>query len=128
MGEDGATCAEGLRGSAAVLIALSTTHKIGLGAIAGAFIVFALACSFLFPRWNPNFPGRRVGLFVVMTVLFMLAELGAVEKFAAESKSEAAGPAETTTTTGSTTTAPAPTGDAAAGKKVFASAGCTACH
>jgi mono/diheme cytochrome c family protein len=127
MGEDGATCPEGLVGSAAVLIALSTTHKIGLGAIAGAFIVFALACSFLFPRWNPNFPGRRVGLFVVMTVLFMLAELGAVEKFAAES-SEAAGPAETTTTTGSTTTTPAPTGDPAAGKAVFASAGCSACH
>jgi len=111
-----------------VLIALSTSHKIGLGGIAGAFIVFALLCSFVFPRWNPNFPGRRVGLFVVITILFMLAELGAVEKFAAESESSAAEPAATTTTTGSTTTAPAPTGDAEAGKAVFTSAGCAACH
>jgi mono/diheme cytochrome c family protein len=110
-----------------VLIALETSHKIGLGGIAGLFIVFALACSFLFPRWNPNFPGRRVGLCVVRVLLFTIAELGAVEKFAKESESEAAEPAETTTT-GSTTTAPAPTGDAAAGKAVFTSAGCAACH
>jgi mono/diheme cytochrome c family protein len=110
-----------------VLLALSTGHQVGLGVIAGLFIVFALLSSFVFPRMNPNFPGRRVGLFVVIVVVFMLAELGAVEKFAAESKSEAAGPSETTTTTQSTTTA-APTGDAAAGKTVFASSGCTACH
>jgi mono/diheme cytochrome c family protein len=116
-----------------VLLALATSHKIGLGVIAGLFIVFALACSFLFPRWNPNFPGRRVGVFVLIVALFTIAELGAVEKFAAESESEAAEPAETTTTSGGTTTegtttAPEPTGDAAAGKAVFASAGCSACH
>jgi mono/diheme cytochrome c family protein len=111
-----------------VLLALATSHKIGLGGIAGLFIVFALACSFLFPRWNPNFPGRRVGLFVLIVLVFTIAELGAVEKFAAESESEAAEPAETTTTGESTTTAPPPTGDAAAGKAVFASAGCSACH
>lgn len=34
----------------------------------------------------------------------------------------------TATTTATTTTAPAPTGDATAGKAVFASAGCSACH
>jgi mono/diheme cytochrome c family protein len=34
----------------------------------------------------------------------------------------------TTTATGGTTTEPAATGDATAGKQVFASAGCTACH
>jgi mono/diheme cytochrome c family protein len=111
-----------------VLLALSTGHMVGLGVIAGLFIVFALLCSFVFPRMNPNFPGRRVGLFVVLVVLFMLAELGAVEKFAAESESEAAGPSETTTTTGSTTTAPAPTGDPVAGKAVFSASGCNACH
>jgi mono/diheme cytochrome c family protein len=116
-----------------VLLALSTSHKVGLGVIAGLFIVFALLCSFVIPRTNPNFPGRRVGLFVLLVLVFMAAELGAVEKFAAESESEAAGPGETTTTTtgattpGSSTTAPV-IGDAAAGKTVFASAGCSACH
>jgi mono/diheme cytochrome c family protein len=110
-----------------VLLALSTSHKVGLGVIAGLFIVFALVCSFVFPRWNPNFPGRRVGLFVLVVAVFTLAELGAVEKFAVESESEAAEPAETTTT-GSTTTAPPPTGDPQAGIAVFKSAGCGACH
>jgi cytochrome c oxidase subunit 2 len=111
-----------------VLLALSTSHEIGLGGVAGFFILFSLICSFVLPRMNPSFPGRRVGLFVLVVALLTLAELGAVEKFAAESESEAAGPAETTTTPESTTTAPAPTGDPAAGKKVFASAGCAACH
>ena len=114
-----------------MLLALTTSHKVGLGVVAGLFIVFALLCSFVFPRMNPNFPGRRVGLFVLLVAVFTIAELGAVEKFAVESTSEAAGPAETTTTTTtpeSTTTAPAPTGDAEAGKAVFSSAGCAACH
>jgi mono/diheme cytochrome c family protein len=111
-----------------VLLALSTSHEVGLGVVAGLFIVFALLCSFVFPRMNANFPGRRVGLFVVLVALFTIAELGAVEKFAAESESEAAGPSGAITTTESTTTAPAPTGDAAAGKTVFTSAGCGACH
>ena len=111
-----------------MLLALSTSHEVGLGVVAGLFIVFAILCSFVFPRMNPSFPGKRVGLFVVVVVLFTIAELGAVEKFAAESESEAAEPAETTTTTESTTTAPAPTGDAAAGKAVFTNSGCGACH
>ena len=33
-----------------MLLALSTGHKLGLGVIAGLFIVFALLCSFVFPR------------------------------------------------------------------------------
>jgi mono/diheme cytochrome c family protein len=112
-----------------VLLALSTSHEVGLGVVAGIFIVFSLLCSFVFPRMNPNFPGKRIGLFVGVVVLLMLAQLGAVEKFAAEPESEAATPAETeSTTTGSTTTAPAPTGDPAAGKTVFTSSGCGACH
>jgi mono/diheme cytochrome c family protein len=111
-----------------VLLALSTSHEIGLAVVAGIFIVFALLCSFVFPRMDPKFPGRRVGLFVFVVALLTLAELGAVEKFAVESESEAAKPAETTTTPESTTTAPAPAGDAAAGKAVFTSAGCAACH
>ncbi len=111
-----------------MLLALSTSHEVALGVVAGIFIVFALVCSFVFPRMNPNFPGRRVGLFVGVVALLMIAQLGAVEKFAAEEESDAAEPAETTTTE-TTTTAPAPpTGDAAAGKAVFTASGCGACH
>jgi mono/diheme cytochrome c family protein len=110
-----------------VLLALSTAHELGLGLVALTFIVFALLSSFVFPRWNPNYPGKRLGLFLVVVVLFVIAELAAVEKFAAESKAAGEKPTGSTTTTQTTTSAP-PTGDAAAGKAVFASAGCSACH
>jgi mono/diheme cytochrome c family protein len=109
-----------------VLLALSTGHEIGLGVVALVFIGFALASSFLFPRRNPNYPGKRLGLFLGVVVLLTVAQLAAVERFAAESK--AAEPTTSTTTTTQTTTSAAPTGDAAAGKAVFASSGCAACH
>jgi mono/diheme cytochrome c family protein len=110
-----------------VLLALSTAHKVGLFTVAAIFIVFAVLCSFVFPRMNANFPGRRMGLFLAAVAILTIAELGAVERFAVESESEAAEPAETTTTE-STTTAPPPTGDVTAGEKVFAASGCAACH
>jgi mono/diheme cytochrome c family protein len=113
-----------------VLLALSTGHELGLGIVAGIFIAFALLSSFVFPRRDPSYPGKRLGLFLVVVVLLTIAQLAAVEKFAAE-PSEAARGGETTTTTTTTTpttTSPAPTGDAAAGKAVFTSSGCTACH
>jgi mono/diheme cytochrome c family protein len=111
-----------------VLLALSTGHELGLGIVALIFIVFALLSSFVFPRRNPNFPGKRLGLFLVVVVLLTIAQLAAVEKFAAEPSKAASEGATTTTTTTPTTTSPAPTGDAAAGKAVFTSSGCTACH
>lgn len=114
-----------------MLLALTTGHKLGLGIVALIFIVFALLSSFVFPRRDPSYPGKRLGLFLVVVVLLTIAQLAAVEKFAAE-PSEAAGGGETTTTTTTTTptttTSPAPTGDAAAGKTVFTSSGCAACH
>jgi mono/diheme cytochrome c family protein len=109
-----------------VLLALSTGHEIGLGIVALIFIAFALLSSFVFPRWNPNYPGRRLGLFLGVVALLTIAQLAAVEKFAAESK--AAEPATSTTMTTPTTTSAPPTGDAAAGKAVFAANGCNACH
>ncbi len=45
--------------SSTMVFALSTGHEIGLALVGGAFIVFALLSSFVFPRRNPNFPGRR---------------------------------------------------------------------
>ena len=122
-----------------MLLALSTEGKIGLGVLAGAFIVFALLASFYFPRRNPDFPGNRLGLFVlVATVLFVGTMAGVI--FFAKEDEEAHG-AEATETHGTTTGEAPPTttettetapgaseGDATAGEGVFASAGCGGCH
>jgi uncharacterized cupredoxin-like copper-binding protein len=91
-----------------VPLALSTGHEVGLGITALAFIAFALASSFLFPRLRPDYPGRGLLAFIVIAFVFFFGMLTAVEVFGAESKSgEAAAPEATTaesTTAESTTT------------------------
>jgi cytochrome c551/c552 len=107
-----------------VLFSLSTQHELGL-AIAGAvFITFALLSAFVFTRNNPNFPGQK-GLrwYIPLCFLFFIGMLSAVLVFGRE-KPEAEAAAGSTTTTTQT----APAGDATAGKAVFTSAGCAACH
>jgi mono/diheme cytochrome c family protein len=139
-----------------VVAALSSGHKLGLGLVGGAFIVFALISSFVLPRRNPNFPGKHMGVYIAIVVLFFIAMLSAVIVFGRESKEAEAGSPTTAattttgstttgatttgatttgaTTTGATTTAPTTTsaapaaGDPVAGKAVFASAGCGGCH
>ena len=117
-----------------VVAALSTGNQIGLAVVGGAFILFSLVSSFVLPARYPNFPGRHVGWYVAAGILFFVAMISAVLVFGVEKK-EAEPAAEATTAVatsseGSTTTAPpaAAQGDAAAGKAVFASAGCGACH
>lgn len=139
-----------------MLLGLTTDQKLGLAGTAAVFIAFALVTALVIPRYRPDFPGRKgVGLFVVVTLLLMVAMIGAVVVFASEDEgAEAAGhveteltetetgptetetgPAETETgqteTTPPATTAPeeeAPAGDPAAGKALFASNGCSGCH
>jgi uncharacterized cupredoxin-like copper-binding protein len=106
-----------------VPLALSAGHEVGLAVTAAAFIAFALASSFLFPRFRPNYPGGGLLAFIVVCFVFFFGMLAAVEVFGAESgHAEAAhtetGAAEpttvqqtttqqqTTTTTAQTTTAP----------------------
>jgi len=110
-----------------VLVAITTEGKIGLGVVAGIFLLFAIASSFWLPRRNPDFPGERLGPFVAVTVLLFLGLMAAVIVFAKEEEEEgheatATQPAQTET--GET----GPAGDAAAGEDVFASAGCGSCH
>jgi cytochrome c553 len=119
---------------ALVVAGLSTGNKIGLAAVGVSFIGFALVCSFVLPARNPNFPGKHVGLFVGVCVLFFVAMISAVLIFGVEKKEAkasetppATATAPTTTTTGAAPT-PAATGDPVAGKQVFASAGCGGCH
>jgi cytochrome c553 len=125
---------------ALVVAGLSTGHKIGLAAVGAAFIVFALISSFVLPRRNPNFPGRGMGWYVTLCVLFFVAMLSAVIVFGREAK-EAGGAEQQTTTSAAPSTnssggggggggggAPKVVGDPTAGKAVFASAGCNGCH
>ena len=74
-----------------LVAALSTGHKLGLGLMGLAFILFALSSSFLFPRFRPNFPGRGLGVFLVVTFGFFFAMLAAVEIFGKESEEAKAG-------------------------------------
>jgi mono/diheme cytochrome c family protein len=120
-----------------VLLGLTTDQKLGLAGTAALFIVFALVSALLIPRYRPDFPGRKgIGLFLVLTALLTVAMLGAVEVWAKEEEHGAAETQETTptetetgTTTATTTTAQKPpAGNPAAGKAVFASAGCASCH
>ena len=138
-----------------MLLGLTTDQKLGLAGTAAVFIAFALVTALVIPRYRPDFPGRKgVGLFVVVTLLLMVAMIGAVVVFASEDEGAEAtghveteltetetgptetetGPAETETgqteTTPPTTTAEeeTPAGDPAAGKALFASNGCSGCH
>jgi hypothetical protein len=74
-----------------VLLGLTTSHKIGLAGTAIVFIAFALASSFLLPRRWPDYPGRRLGLFIAATVFLTVAMLAAVEIFAVEDEEEHGG-------------------------------------
>jgi mono/diheme cytochrome c family protein len=116
-----------------VVAALSTGNQIGLAVVGAAFIIFSLVSSFVLPARYPNFPGRHVGWYVAAGILFFVAMISAVLVFGVEKKeaepAAAATTAAATSTSGGTTTAPAAAqGDPAAGKAVFASAGCGACH
>ena len=86
-------------------LALSTGHEIGLGVTALIFILFALASSFVFPRFRPDYPGHGLLAFIVVAFVLFFGMLTAVEVFGAESKHGEAAAAETTTTQQTTTTA-----------------------
>jgi uncharacterized cupredoxin-like copper-binding protein len=105
-----------------LIAALSTGHKVGLGLVGLAFVLFALASSFLFPRVWPDYPGKRaLPAFLTVSVALFVGMMFAVFFFGREpSESHAAegsnaAPTETApattapTTTASATTAPAAT-------------------
>ena len=74
-----------------LLAALSTGNKIGLAVVGGAFILFALASSFIASRRRPDFPGRNgLSVFVMASFVLFAAMVTAVIVFGVE-KSEAKG-------------------------------------
>jgi mono/diheme cytochrome c family protein len=121
-----------------VVLGLSTAQELGLAGVAAAFIAFAVVSAFVLPARDPGFPGRRLGLFVAVTTLFLVAMVAAMLVLAREPEEEGGEgtPAGETTTqetqteateTQETETA-AVEGDPEAGKDVFASAQCGGCH
>lgn len=134
-----------------MLLAL-TGYETALVVVAASFIVFALVMALVVPRSRPSFPGNRLGIFVVVCVLFFAAQLTAVLVLAEVGEADEPVAEETTTDTTETTTTettttettPPPTesqstettretaeaaGDAVAGKEVFlGESGCSGCH
>jgi uncharacterized cupredoxin-like copper-binding protein len=87
-----------------VPLALSTGHEVGLGVTAAVFIAFALASSFLFPRFRPQYPGGGLLAFIVVSFVFFFGMLAAVEVFAVEKHEGGERVAETTPASPPTTT------------------------
>ena len=91
-------------------LGLSTGSEIGIAVVGGCFILFALTSAVLIPRYRPNFPGRRLPLFVAITILFFVGMMTAVLVLGREPKEAGAGTqAAATSTTGTTTTSTAQT-------------------
>jgi uncharacterized cupredoxin-like copper-binding protein len=92
-----------------VPLALSTGHEVGLAVTGAAFIAFALASSFLFPRFRPQYPGGGLPAFIVVAFVFFFGMLTAVEVFGAEEKEGGGERVAETTSAPTTTTQPATT-------------------
>jgi hypothetical protein len=57
-------------------------HEIGLLVVAAIFIAYALACSFLVPRYKPDFPGPTgLSTFVIVSVVMFGLMVAAVNFF-----------------------------------------------
>jgi hypothetical protein len=67
---------------------------MGLAGTAIVFIAFALASAFVIPSRWPDYPGRRLGLFLLATVVLTVAMLAAVEFFAKEQEEHEGGGSE----------------------------------
>ena len=61
---------------------LPVGHEIGLIVIAGLFIAFALASSFLLPRYKPDFPGPNgLSVFAIASLVMFGLMLAAINFF-----------------------------------------------
>jgi len=95
-----------------LIAALSTGHKVGLGLVGLAFVVFALLSAFLLPTLRPDYPGKRgLPAFLTLSVTLFVGMMFAVFFFGREtSESHAAeGSKATSTTAPSQTTTPSTT-------------------
>ena len=117
-----------------------------IAVVAAVLVVFSLTVSMVVPKRNPGFPGKRLGIFLGVTLLLVAGMLTTVVVFGSDDAEPEAEPAAQTQpaepapdTAPSETVPPGETavpvetggssqGDAAAGAAVFESAGCGSCH
>ena len=115
-----------------MVFSLAASHKIGIAAVAGCFILFALASALWLPRRRPDFPTRSgLGWYMGVVVTFAAGTLVAVVVLAAEpkEKAEAAKPGPSTPTAPGQTTGPTPPkGNPVAGRQLFVANACSSCH
>ena len=115
--------------------AITGLGKTVLLIVAITFIAWAIVTAIFVPKRSPGFP-RRLDAYILASAVLFVAQMTTVvwaaqtQEVEKESAGEVAPPGgggggggETTPTTPT-----APSGDAAAGKQVFESAGCVACH
>ena len=67
-----------------LLFALSSAHKLGLGLAVLVFAGFSLVVSMLVPRRWPQFPGRLLPTFLVLSFVLFIGMMAAVIVFGAE--------------------------------------------
>lgn len=61
---------------------ISTGHEIGLIVVAAVFMAFALASSFLVPRYKPDFPGPAgLSVFAIASIVLFALMVLAVNFF-----------------------------------------------
>jgi uncharacterized membrane protein len=57
-------------------------HEVGLIVVAGIFIAFALAASFLVPRYKPDFPGPAgISVFAIASIVMFVLMVAAINFF-----------------------------------------------
>ena len=104
--------------------AITGLGKTVLLIVAITFIAWALITAIFVPKRSPGFP-IRLDAYILVSVLLFIAQMSAVVWVTGTQETEEETHAAET---GGGATTEAPTGDAAAGKQVFESAGCVACH
>jgi mono/diheme cytochrome c family protein len=72
-----------------------TTNEIILGVVCAVLVVFSLTVAIVVPKRNPDFPGRKLGLFFGVALVLVVGMLVAVEQLG-EEEPEAAEAAEVT--------------------------------
>jgi mono/diheme cytochrome c family protein len=120
-----------------LVAALSSLGKTVVLIVAITFILWALVTAIVVPKRRAGFP-RRLDAYILVSAILFVAQMGTVfwaantqeveEAHAAEAPSQPEGGGGTETTPTTTTAPTSPAGDAAAGKQVFETAGCTSCH
>ena len=115
-------------------------NDVILGLVALVLVAWSLFVALVVPRRRPDFPGNRLGLFTVVSVLLVVAMLGAMEVFGVEEEANGEPGIEAPVENGGEGAPPPPpppatgtggdtgAGDAAAGEGIFEAQACGGCH